>query len=96
MNQFLCFRVIFDPRYKFEYIKWSFGYLYGVDSEMAKERAKSVGDDLFKLYNLYRSEHETFAGPSGNSNSFVEQPIIPKKPSLNATTKAYKEHLKTK
>jgi hypothetical protein len=96
MNQLLYFGVIFDPRYKFGYIEWSFSDLYGAGSEMAKERAGSVRDNLFKMYNLYKSEHESFAGPSGSNNSSVEQPAVPKNPSLNARADAYKAHLKTK
>jgi len=73
MNQLLYFGVIFDPRYKFEYIEWSFDDLYGVGSDLAKERAGSVKDNLFKLYHLYKSKD----GPSSINNSLVKQPSLP-------------------
>jgi hypothetical protein len=96
MYQFLYFGLIFEPRYKFEYIERSFGDLYGVGSDMAKERDGSVRDNLFKLYNLYKTELDTFVVPSGSNNSFVETHVVPKNPSLNAWADAYKEHLENK
>ena len=76
--------------------EWIFFLIYEDGSEMVKERAGCVKDNLFKLYNLYKYELETSVGPSGSSNSSVEQLTLPKNPSLNARADAFKQHLKTK
>jgi len=89
INQLLYFGVIFDLRYRFEYIEWSFGDLYGAGSDLAKEMVGNVQNNLFKLYNLYKSK----VGSSGNNNSLVEQPALFKNPSLNAKVDEFKQHL---
>ncbi|KAK2408982.1 zinc finger BED domain-containing protein RICESLEEPER [Trifolium repens] len=99
MNQFLYFGVVFDPRFKFDFIEWSFEDMYGAGSELAKDMALSVRENVFKLYNLYKSVHErhqvaeTTAAPTGQSSSQVQTTVAP---SIFARKDAYKQHLKQK
>ena len=102
MNQFPYFGVIFDPRFKFEYIEWSFNDMYGAGSDFAKERAGCVKVNLFKLYNLYKSVYESHlvaessVGPTIPSSSQAESSSAPKNPSLFERADAFKQHLKLK
>lgn len=58
VNHFLYFDVIFDLRFKFDYIKWSFNNMYRICSELAKKNLECVKISLFKLSNLYKSDHD--------------------------------------
>ncbi|KAK2394691.1 zinc finger BED domain-containing protein RICESLEEPER [Trifolium repens] len=46
MNQFLYFGVVFDPRFKFDFIEWSFEDMYGAGSELAKDMALSSSSQV--------------------------------------------------
>lgn len=58
INKLLYFGVIFDPRYKFSYVEWSFLQMYGENPTFLNEMSTSVKDDLTRMYNWYASAHE--------------------------------------
>ncbi|CAK8532993.1 unnamed protein product [Lathyrus sativus] len=101
VNHFIYFGVIFDPRFKFGYVEWSFNDMYGVGSELAKKNAKCVKKSLYKIYNWYKFEHDKNIGaalldaPSG-STSHGETCTQTRKPSLFTRADAFKQHLKEK
>lgn len=100
VNHFLYYGVIFDPRFKFNYIEWSFNDMYGHSSDLAKKNIECVKTSLFKLYNWHKSDHDENVGASPlsapGSTSLGEASSQPKEPSPFTRANAFKKHLKEK
>ncbi|CAL5199374.1 unnamed protein product [Lathyrus oleraceus] len=100
VNHFLYYGVIFDPRFKFNYIEWSFNDMYGHSSDLAKKNIECVKTSLFKLYNWHKSDHDKNVGASPlsapGSTSLGEASSQPKEPSPFTRANAFKKHLKEK
>nr|KYP49139.1 Putative AC transposase [Cajanus cajan] len=57
INQLSYFGVIFDPRYKFEFVDWSFKEMYLDDANFAKKFSTSLKENLFHMYNWYKIDY---------------------------------------
>ncbi|XP_058783447.1 zinc finger BED domain-containing protein RICESLEEPER 1-like [Vicia villosa] len=101
VNHFVYFGVIFDPRFKFNYIEWSFNEMYWICSDLSRKSAEHVKTSLFKLYNCHKSDHDKHVGvgiinPPSGSTFLGETSSQSKNPSYFIRTDAFKKHLKEK
>ena len=101
VNHFLFFGVIFDPRFKFSYVEWSFNDMHGDGSPIAKKSIECVKKSLFTLYNWYKSEHSknveaALLDAPSESTSLGETSTQARKPTLFTRADAFKQHLKDK
>nr|KYP42980.1 Putative AC9 transposase [Cajanus cajan] len=58
INQLLYFGVIFDPRYKFEFVDWSVKEMYLDDANFAENLSTFLKENLFHMYNWYKTDYE--------------------------------------
>ncbi|XP_030970841.1 zinc finger BED domain-containing protein RICESLEEPER 1-like [Quercus lobata] len=71
INPLLYVAVVFDPRKKLRFLKFSFSKIYG--NAVAEVMVDKVKDLLFKLYNFYTSIHSpNVQGQSGSERTELE------------------------
>jgi len=96
INHLLYFVVIFDPRYKFEYVIWNFQEMYKHDSNKVVELTNCVKDSLKKMYDWYKSLHDEQHRPEQPLEHQFHASTIPEIHVYLARADAFKKHLREK
>lgn len=99
INQLLYFGVVLDPRYKLRYVDWSFKDMYASEPLFAQNLSSSVKKNLFKMYDLYKENHDQQQCRVGQTSAGSSQ--IPTAgpieiPTSLARADAFEQHLKEK
>nr|KYP38025.1 Putative AC transposase [Cajanus cajan] len=102
INQLLYFGVIFDPRYKFEFVDWSFKEMYLDDANFDENLSTSLKENLFHMYNWYKTgyEKQNESAQSSHDSTFCvshsETSVFVENSSYLARKDAFKKHLREK